>query len=103
MNDLSEAEWMACAGTPGRMVRFLRRRHPLKNNPSYRRKLRLFACAVCRHLQQLLSARSAARQLAESEQAVAVAERFADGLLGKAELSRVRELLNSPSKRGRLR
>jgi hypothetical protein len=93
MNDLNEAEWLACAGTPGRMVRFLRRRHPLKDNPAYRRKLRLFACAVCRHLRQLLKGKVAAKQLTQSEQAVAVAERFADGLAGKGQLRRLRESL----------
>jgi hypothetical protein len=93
MNDLTEAEWLACVGTPGRMIRFLRRRRPLKTNPSYRRKLRLFACVICRHLHQLLKGKVAARQLTKSEQAIALAERFADGLTTRGQLRRLRESL----------
>ena len=96
-NDLTEAEWLACVGTPGRMIRFLRRRHRLKDNPTYRRKLRLFACAVCRHLQPLVRGKVTAKHLKEAEEAVALAERFADGLASKGQLRRLRQSLAGAS------
>jgi hypothetical protein len=69
---MTEAEWLACGNSAG-MLGFL------GDRPSARR-LRLFACACCRrHWSGLSDVRS--------QSAVIVAERFADGLATKADLS----------------
>jgi hypothetical protein len=69
---VTEADWLACTG-PERMLESLR-------GKVTDRKLRLFACACCRLVPHLLSDR-------RSQRAVEVAERFADGLAGRQELS----------------
>ena len=73
---MTEVEWNACTD-PLRM---------LDQPPARRseRKLRLFACAVCRRLWGVLPDE-------RSRRAVEVAERFADGLAGAHELARAAE------------
>jgi hypothetical protein len=70
---MTESEWLACTD-PLRML----------DQPAARRderKLRLFACAVCRRLWGLLRDE-------RSRRAVEVAERYADGLASAEELAR---------------
>jgi hypothetical protein len=61
---MSEAEWLTCT-EPRRML-------PALADAASKRKLRLFACACCRRVWDLLPD-------ARSRRAVEVAERFADG------------------------
>jgi hypothetical protein len=61
---MTEAEWLACAD-PQKMLDFLR-------GKTNERKLRLFACACCRRLGNLLSDKY-------SRKALTIAERYADG------------------------
>ena len=70
---MTESEWLAC-NDPERMLDFLRGRVG-------DRKLRLFACACCRHYAQF-------GDDAELREAVALAERHADGMLSQAEYPR---------------
>jgi hypothetical protein len=72
-NAMTEAEWVACAD-PLPMLAFLRDR-------ASERKLRLLAVAACREIWKRISEQ-------RSRQSVEVAERFADGLVGDAELLR---------------
>src|SRR6266545_2047065 len=65
---MNEADWLACLD-PQKLLGFLRDR-------ASERKLRLFAVACCRHIWHLLIDE-------QSQQAVTVAERFADGLVGE--------------------
>jgi hypothetical protein len=69
---MKEAEWLACA-EPQPLLQFLCGR-------ASDRKLRLFACACVRRIARLLNQRA--------QQAVAVAEDFADGRVGPRELDR---------------
>jgi hypothetical protein len=69
---VTEAEWLECA-KPHEMLQFLR-------NKASNRKLRLFACACCRRIWNLLSDE-------RSRKAVEVAEQYADGHIRKEELS----------------
>lgn len=78
---MNEVDWLA-ATNPASMLEYLRG----KTNA---RKLRLFACACCRDLGDLLDG--------ERLQAVEVAERFADGLVGPKELTVVRTTVLSQS------
>jgi hypothetical protein len=71
-----EAEWLACTDL---FTLLQYRRRPFTD-----RKLRLFACACCRQLWDLLNFNL-------SRAAVEVAERFADGLATEAELSEAHE------------
>ncbi len=73
---MTEAEWLSCQD-PGRMLASLRG----KASP---RKLRLFACACCRLIWDLL------RNPAERH-AVEVGERVADGLADEEEMRRASE------------
>jgi hypothetical protein len=66
---MTEAEWLGCTN-PQRLLEFL------GGNVS-ERKLRLFACACCRRIWDLLDAGARA--------ALETAERFADGLAGDSE------------------
>jgi len=70
---MTEAEWDACYD-PQKMLDFLRGR-------GSDRKLRLFACAACRQAWDELTDPA-------SRRAVQVAEHYADGLVGRAELAR---------------
>jgi hypothetical protein len=74
---MTEAEWLACAD-PNPMLEFLR-------GKASDRKLRLFACACCRRLRGLFPGQVTGRG------AIPVAERFADGLVTKAELKAARQ------------
>lgn len=67
---MTEAEWQACTDSK-RMLRFLW-------DEASERKLRLFACACCRHFWCLLTDD-------RSRRAVEVAERFSDGLVSSDE------------------
>jgi hypothetical protein len=68
---MTEAEWLSRAD-PQPMLEFLR-------GKASDRKLRLFACACCRHMWDLLSNKW-------SRKAVFIAEAYADGLISKAKL-----------------
>jgi NAD(P)-dependent dehydrogenase (short-subunit alcohol dehydrogenase family) len=70
---MTEAEWQAC-GDPLLMLRFLRDR-------ASERKLRLLAVAACREIWDRITD-------GRSREAVVVAEMFADGLAGDADLLR---------------
>jgi hypothetical protein len=70
MTVMTEAEWWACDDSE-KMLNSL-------TTKASDRKLRLFACACCRHAWHLLSN-------AASREAVEVAERFADGLATEIE------------------
>ncbi len=80
---MTEAEWLNCT-RPGVMLRFLR-------GKSTDRKLRLFACACCRRAWDLLSTE-------ENRHAIAVAERFADGLTSDDELATAEHQATRPAK-----
>ncbi len=69
---MTEAQWLAC-GDAGPMLTFLRGR-------AGERKVRLFACACCRRLWDLLGS-------PQARQAVEAAERYADGLADEAEVA----------------
>src|SRR4051812_8775770 len=75
---MTEAEWLACTDA-GSMLRFLRARElMLRRRPG--RVMRLFACACCRRIWDLLTDN-------RSRLAVEVAERHADGRASKRELA----------------
>ncbi len=73
---MNEAEWLACA-EPHPMLEFL-------GNRASARKLRLFACACCRRVGQLLGD-------GRARDALVTAERVADGLAGDSERSAARK------------
>ncbi|HEV3255532.1 MAG TPA: hypothetical protein VG013_01505 [Gemmataceae bacterium] len=98
---MTEEEWNACT-EPGNMLDFLlgresQRRRSLLSRLSFRgrtggdegpqrssdRKLRLFGCACCRRIWELL-------QNPRSQHAVEVSERYADGLAAAQELEAAR-------------
>jgi hypothetical protein len=72
---VTEAEWLACTD-PQKMLRFLR-------GKGSDRKLRLFACACCRHIWDLLRDR-------DCRAAVEQAERYGDGQASKRGLTPIR-------------
>jgi hypothetical protein len=78
---MTEAEWLACTD-PRQLLAFLR-------GKASDRKLRLFACAYCR------AVRSA--QHLRPGTAVAVAERYADGLAGDQDLASERRGVPFPN------
>jgi hypothetical protein len=73
---VDEATWLTCAD-PKPMLEFLRGR-------ASERKLRLFACACCRRIWDLLD-------VEKSRLAVEVAEHYADGLAADEELAAARD------------
>jgi hypothetical protein len=81
---MTEAEWLACE-EPTPMLEFLQ-------GKTSDRKLRLFAVACCSRIKHFLDENEA--------QAVAAAERFADGLVSTEELSSTLAALPQPSGRG---
>ena len=72
---MTKQEWLACTD-PQKMLEALR-------GKSSERKVRLFACACCRHIWQLLRDR-------DCRAAVEQAERYADGQASKRGLTPVR-------------
>jgi hypothetical protein len=72
---MTEAEWLDCCTNPAGMLDCLR-------GKTSDRKLRLFAVACCRSVFPLL-----VKLRREIEEAIAIAEKFADGLATEAELS----------------
>jgi hypothetical protein len=77
---LNEGGWLA-ARSPTRLLVYLRRDGKTSLTLAGRRRLRLFACSCCRRIDHLLPP--------EGRTAVEVAERFADGRAGKAELREI--------------
>jgi hypothetical protein len=74
-NAVTEAEWLACAAPEQMLV--------LRRIKASKRKRRLFGCACCRRLWDLIPDE-------RSRSAVATAEQFADGLVGEATLATAR-------------
>jgi len=70
---MTEEQWLAYEG-PGEMILYLQGR-------GSERKLRLFACACCRYLWESLKSK-------RSRRAVEAAERYAEGLIPRAEMRR---------------
>jgi hypothetical protein len=79
---MNEARWLGCQD-PDTMVDHLCRRRKATRLKDGRRRLRLFACACCRHFWDLLAD-------GRSRRAIEVSERHADGQAGKEELERAR-------------
>jgi hypothetical protein len=77
---MTEEAWLACDGDPGPMLEFVR-------SKTFDRKHRLFACAVCRGLGDLLTDPC-------SRQAVQIGEQFADGLVDPDALAAAEEELD---------
>src|SRR5262245_45299731 len=71
---MTETQWLACRD-PELMLQFLRERKPAPSP----RKFRLFGCAACRRVQHLVKDE-------RNRQAIAVAERFAEGPASGEEL-----------------
>ena len=80
---MTEQEWLDCAD-PRDMLKHLQVERRLAQSRGGRRKLRLFACASCRHIWKYLADE-------RSRKAVEVAERLADGSAGQAEVERARK------------
>lgn len=76
---MTEQDWMN-ATDPQPMVDFLCRHHKISRRKNGRRQLRLFACACCRQLGNLLTDE-------RSQQAIEVSEQHADGHVSKKELA----------------
>jgi hypothetical protein len=68
---MTEAEWLACEDRQPMLESF--------RGQFSDRKLRLFACACCRHIWAYL--------VEENRRALVIAEQYADGMVGPAELS----------------
>src|SRR5262245_16747435 len=76
---MKEEEWLACTGTPGAMLRWLRKRVGGSTASGRKRKLRLFACPGMRRLLLLLEGRLAPRWAQSCRRLVLVAEETAEG------------------------
>jgi hypothetical protein len=76
---MTEQDWMN-ATDPQPMLDFMCRHHKASRRKSGRRQLRLFACACCRQLGDLLTDE-------RSQRAIEVSERHADGQVSKKELA----------------
>ena len=79
MNRMNRTEWEACTD-PSVMLGSLHRRHPAD------RKLRLFACACCRRIEDLMDLGNGALL-----RVVDAAERFADGVATLDEMLEARQ------------
>jgi hypothetical protein len=75
---MTEAEWLSCTD-PSALIEYLRGR-------SADRKIRLFAVACCRRIEHLLPQITARERVPDGQRAVAVAERYADGMATPEEL-----------------
>jgi hypothetical protein len=84
MGPMNELDWLAC-DDPNRLLRHLGKKYS-------RRKLRLFSCACCRLIWDTLGGAGG--------DAVAVAERFADGEATELELDEAGEAASSDGRRG---
>jgi hypothetical protein len=73
---MTESEFLDCPD-PSRLLQFLRSRYAFPNETTSNRKLRLFSCACCRRIWQLLTD--------EGRRAVELSELYADGLGTKEE------------------
>jgi hypothetical protein len=80
---MTESEWLACTD-PGPMLEFLR-------GKASDRKLRLFACACCRHVWDLLLDE-------RSRKAIDAAEQYADGQISVENLAIIRNAARSARK-----
>jgi hypothetical protein len=69
---MTEAQWDTCSN-PQKMLTFLR-------GKASERKLRLYGCAICRHVWHLFTDE-------RSRRAVDMAERYADGLVSREEMT----------------
>jgi hypothetical protein len=85
---MTEAEWLACTD-PHQMVRFL------KYGKGSDRQLRLFGCACCRQVWDLLTEEC-------FRDAVEIAEQFADGQVGSSELAEARGVCEASLDRKKL-
>jgi hypothetical protein len=94
MDQFTEAEWLACTGTPARMTRYVRDTHPISQEFQLSRKARLFACAGCRRLESFLRLRRQREVAALAEQARLIGERVAEGLATGAEFAEVRGMID---------
>ena len=79
---MTEEQWIACRKVDAPLW-FLGDARKVARSPKGRRKLRLFACACCRQVWELIQGEDA-RRLVE------LAEAWADGTLDQAELDRTR-------------
>jgi hypothetical protein len=73
---MTEAEWLTCT-EPEDMVRHIMKSSSAVRSKAGRRKLRLYACACCRQIWNIIPDDC-------SRRAVEVAEQFADGLVDRA-------------------
>jgi hypothetical protein len=76
---MTEDEWLTCAD-PRLLMEFLRKERQASRTQTGKRKLRLFACACVRGIEHLLRQEG-------SQQALRIAEAYADGEVGKSELA----------------
>jgi hypothetical protein len=88
---MTEAEWLAC-GDAEAMLSFVERRHKAARTNAGRRKLRLFGIGCVRSYVEH-SAAKGEEDIEVQREAIAIAERFADGLADKDDLARIREKL----------
>jgi hypothetical protein len=86
---VTATQWLSCNDLT-KALAFLRRSHKAAQTKAGRRKLRLLACACCRALFWHVPVLDCYRQVVKSS------ERFADGLMTRAELSEVVARCPSP-------
>ena len=86
---MTEAKWLATNNTT-EALRYLCGQTAVTRSKAGRRKLRLFACACCRRVWDVIPE-------GVFRQAVVVAEHWADGLVEEAEVETVREQCVAPA------